>query len=181
MAGRVAAVSKRPVFDLVRSSDPPPPPSHVRVVRVTRGKGRLPIPVHKVIHRPVHKPRAHVAPKPVVRTASRVTHHSEPVRASVPTSAVKRYAFDLLGATQYACLAHVISKEDYDWDPTKSNYGGSGAYGIPQALPGSKMASAGADWRTNGKTQIKWMVGYVNGRYGSACGAWSYWQAHHSY
>jgi len=106
-------------------------------------------------------------------------HHT--VHVTVPTSAVKRYAYSLLGATQYACLASIISKEDYNWDPLKSNYGGSGAYGIPQALPGSKMASAGADWRTNGKTQIRWMVGYVDSRYGSACSAWAYWQAHHSY
>ena len=50
----------------------------------------------------------------------------------------------------------------------------SGAYGIPQALPGSKMASAGSDWRTNPKTQIKWGLGYISGRYGDPCGAWSH-------
>lgn len=51
----------------------------------------------------------------------------------------------------------------------------SGAYGIPQALPGSKMASAGADWETNPVTQIKWMIGYVNGRYGGWTGALEFW------
>ena len=56
----------------------------------------------------------------------------------------------------------------------------SGAYGIPQALPGSKMASAGADWQTNPVTQIKWMAGYVN-RYGGWQGAWAFWVAHHWY
>jgi hypothetical protein len=50
----------------------------------------------------------------------------------------------------------------------------SGAYGIPQALPGSKMATAGADWETNAATQINWGLGYVNGRYGSPCGAWAH-------
>lgn len=54
----------------------------------------------------------------------------------------------------------------------------SGAYGIPQALPGSKMASAGADWATNPVTQIKWMIGYVNGRYGGWSQALSHWYAH---
>ena len=54
---------------------------------------------------------------------------------------------------------------------------GSGAYGIPQALPGSKMASAGADWRTNPVTQIKWMAGYVS-RYGGWQGALNFWYAH---
>jgi len=53
----------------------------------------------------------------------------------------------------------------------------SGAYGIPQALPGNKMASAGSDWQTNPVTQIKWMAGYVN-RYGGWAGAWAFWQAH---
>ncbi|MBR2997237.1 G5 domain-containing protein [Candidatus Saccharibacteria bacterium] len=56
----------------------------------------------------------------------------------------------------------------------------SGAYGIPQALPGSKMASAGADWRTNPVTQIRWMAGYVS-RYGGWQGAYSFWLSHHWY
>jgi hypothetical protein len=170
--------SETTVF-LARSTPPRPPKSHKRVISVSRGKARTSVVVRK--HTVVHaKPK----PKPVVkhvvkRDAPRVTHNA--IRVSVPTSAVKRYAYDRLGPTQYTCLAHVVSKEDASWDPLKSNYGGSGAYGIPQALPGSKMASAGADWRTNGITQVKWMIGYVNGRYGSACGAWDYWQRHHSY
>jgi hypothetical protein len=57
----------------------------------------------------------------------------------------------------------------------------SGAYGIPQALPARKMASAGADWRTNPVTQIMWGLGYIDARYGSPCGAWSYWVRHNSY
>lgn len=54
----------------------------------------------------------------------------------------------------------------------------SGAYGIPQALPGSKMAAMGADWATNPVTQIKWMIGYVNGRYGGWSQALEYWYSH---
>ncbi|MBR5939411.1 G5 domain-containing protein [Candidatus Saccharibacteria bacterium] len=57
----------------------------------------------------------------------------------------------------------------------------SGAYGIPQALPGSKMASAGSDWRTNPITQIRWMIGYVNGRYGGWQGAAEWWYSHRWY
>jgi hypothetical protein len=53
----------------------------------------------------------------------------------------------------------------------------SGAYGIPQALPGSKMGSVASDWRTNPATQIRWGLGYIKGRYGSPSGAWSFWQA----
>lgn len=57
----------------------------------------------------------------------------------------------------------------------------SGAYGLPQALPGSKMASAGSDWETNPTTQLEWMAGYVEARYDGFCGAWSYWLNHNSY
>jgi hypothetical protein len=52
-----------------------------------------------------------------------------------------------------------------------------GAYGIPQALPGSKMASAGPDWQTNATTQITWGLEYIDGRYGNPCGAWAHSQA----
>lgn len=57
----------------------------------------------------------------------------------------------------------------------------SGAYGLQQALPGNKMASAGADWRTNPSTQIKWGYDYEINRYGSPCGAWNYWEQNSSY
>ena len=57
----------------------------------------------------------------------------------------------------------------------------SGAYGIPQALPGSKMSSAGSDWQSNPVTQIKWMAGYVAKRYGGWQGALDYWNTHHNY
>jgi hypothetical protein len=66
------------------------------------------------------------------------------------------------------------------WNEHASNPG-SGAYGIPQALPGSKMASAGPDWHNNAMTQISWGLGYVGARYGDPCKAWSFWQAHHWY
>ena len=57
----------------------------------------------------------------------------------------------------------------------------SGAYGIPQALPATKLASAGPDWRTNGNTQIDWGLSYIQDRYGSPCGAWSHEVAHNWY
>jgi len=57
----------------------------------------------------------------------------------------------------------------------------SGAYGIPQSLPGTKMASAGSDWRTSSPTQIAWGLGYIKARYKDPCGAWSWWQAHNWY
>jgi len=57
----------------------------------------------------------------------------------------------------------------------------SGSYGLPQALPGSKMASAGADWATNPITQLRWMASYVAERYGGFCPAWGFWQKSHWY
>jgi hypothetical protein len=85
----------------------------------------------------------------------------------------------LLPPVQAACLSAIFTRES-GWKINATN-SSSGAYGIPQALPGSKMASAGADWRTNPWTQIRWAIGYVDGRYGGACGAWIYWQAHSNY
>ena len=79
------------------------------------------------------------------------------------------------GADQTACLINLWNKESH-WDVNAEN-ASSGAYGIPQSLPGSKMAAAGEDWPTNPATQIKWGLGYIAGRYGNPCGAWSHSQA----
>lgn len=77
---------------------------------------------------------------------------------------------------EFRCLVNLWNRES-GWRTSIQNpY--SGAYGIPQALPGSKMASAGADWRTNYRTQIEWGLGYVSGRYGSPCGAWEHSEIH---
>jgi hypothetical protein len=72
---------------------------------------------------------------------------------------------------QYSCLVSLWNRESH-WNVYASNTS-SGAYGIPQALPGSKMASVGADWATNPATQITWGLGYIAGRYADPCGAWA--------
>ena len=77
--------------------------------------------------------------------------------------------------SQFSCLVSLWNKES-EWNPSAVNKS-SGAYGIPQSLPGSKMASAGADWRTNPATQIRWGLGYIQGRYGTPCAAWGHSQA----
>ena len=76
---------------------------------------------------------------------------------------------------EFSCLDSLWVKES-GWDPQAANPTSS-AYGIPQALPGSKMASAGADWETNPATQIEWGLGYIADRYGSPCSAWGHSQA----
>lgn len=86
----------------------------------------------------------------------------------------KAYAFDLLtslnfGEDQYSCLVKLWNRES-NWRVSAMNKS-SGAYGIPQSLPASKMATEGPDYLTNPETQIRWGVKYIKGRYGSPCGA----------
>ena len=80
------------------------------------------------------------------------------------------------GADQFGCLDSLWTRES-GWSPTAHN-SSSGAHGIPQALPGSKMASAGPNWESNPVTQITWGLGYIQDRYGSPCGAWAHSEGH---
>ncbi|MFF4651313.1 transglycosylase SLT domain-containing protein [Streptomyces sp. NPDC001380] len=98
----------------------------------------------------------------------------------VSPGSVQALARSIIGNdTQFQCFSNIVERES-GWNYQATN-ASSGAYGLVQALPGSKMASAGADWRTNPATQIKWGLNYMNSRYGSPCGAWSFWQAHNWY
>jgi hypothetical protein len=80
------------------------------------------------------------------------------------------------GEDEFACYDAIIMRES-KWDPFADNpY--STAYGIPQALPGNRMAAFGDDWRTNPVTQIRWGLDYVDQRFGTPCQAWSFKRAH---
>jgi hypothetical protein len=79
-----------------------------------------------------------------------------------------------LSAQQWSCLSSLWQQESKFLTTARNSR--SGAYGIPQALPASRMASAGADWRTNPVTQIRWGLSYISTRYGTACTAWSHWK-----
>ncbi|MFF5177463.1 lytic transglycosylase domain-containing protein [Micromonospora sp. NPDC000316] len=83
------------------------------------------------------------------------------------------------GIAEFPCLEKLWTKES-GWNH-KARNSSSGAYGIPQAYPGSKMGSVGADWQTNPATQIKWGLGYIKGRYKTPCGAWTYFQNNNTY
>jgi resuscitation-promoting factor RpfB len=106
------------------------------------------------------------------------------IKSTAPQTGVNRRIGRSMAAArgwtgdQWICLNNLWTKES-GWR-TK---GGTPAraYGIPQSLPGRKMASAGADWRTNPRTQIKWGLGYIKGRYGSPCSAWRHSQSHNWY
>jgi hypothetical protein len=107
---------------------------------------------------------------------------SDPVLVNAPPPSpgtAQSIAFGLLpsygfASSQWGCLLDLWNRES-GWIDTAEN--ASGAYGIPQALPGSKMASAGPDWQTNPTTQIKWGLGYIKSVYGTPCGAWGHEEA----
>jgi hypothetical protein len=97
-----------------------------------------------------------------------------------PSGSAQQIAMGMLGSYgwssgQFSCLVSLWNQES-GWNVTASNPS-SGAYGIPQALPGSKMESAGPDWQTDAATQIRWGLGYIKADYGSPCGAWSHEEA----
>ncbi|MEW1655805.1 MULTISPECIES: transglycosylase SLT domain-containing protein [unclassified Streptomyces] len=100
-------------------------------------------------------------------------------KASYTVAETQAIARQMIPANQFQCFSNIVSHES-TWNYRATN-ASSGAYGLVQALPGSKMSSAGSDWQTNPATQIKWGLNYMNSRYGSPCGAWSFWQANSWY
>lgn len=144
-----------------------------------------------------------VVSSPKIATAQRPVHHSPPASpapsagssgpapapaapavAPVDPGSAQSIAFNMLSqfgwnpSTEFGCLDNIWSRES-GWSVTAENP--SGAYGIPQALPGSKMASAGPDWQTDATTQIRWGLGYIQSVYGDPCSAWAHWEANSSY
>lgn len=101
------------------------------------------------------------------------------VQGSYSVAEIQAMARQIVPGDQFQCFSNIVNHES-TWNYRATNPS-SGAYGLVQAYPGSKMASAGADWQTNPATQIKWGLSYMNGRYGSPCGAWSFWLEHQSY
>ena len=95
---------------------------------------------------------------------------------SIAYNMMASFGFD--PKTFFGCLVDIWNRES-GWRYDAEN--ASGAYGIPQALPGSKMASAGADWQTNPATQIKWGLGYIKAIYGDPCHAWAFEEANGYY
>lgn len=111
------------------------------------------------------------------RAAAARTRRAQP--SGSPRSIARAMLAQRGQSGQFGCLDSLWSRES-GWSVTSDNPGSS-AYGIPQALPGSKMASAGPDWRTDAATQIRWGLGYISANYGAPCAAWSHSQAHNWY
>ncbi|WP_024366204.1 hypothetical protein [Arthrobacter sp. TB 26] len=123
------------------------------------------------------------APAPAAAPAPAPAPEPAPVAVDDPAGA-QAYAAGQLGshgwaANEMQCLMKLWTKES-DWKTTATNPS-SGAYGVVQSLPAEKMASAGADYRTNYRTQINWGLKYVKDRYGSPCGALNFHYAHNWY
>lgn len=103
--------------------------------------------------------------------AAAAANTPEGAKATARAMAASEYGW---GDGEFSCLESLWNKES-GWN--YKAYNPSGATGIPQSLPGDKMASAGADWRTNATTQIAWGLGYIDSVYGSPCSAWGHSQA----
>ncbi|MEV8036508.1 lytic transglycosylase domain-containing protein [Streptomyces sp. NPDC086182] len=101
------------------------------------------------------------------------------VQASYTVAQIQAMAAQMVPSGQFQCFSNIVNHES-SWNYHAVN-ASSGAYGLFQALPAGKYASAGSDWQTNPATQIKWGLNYMNGRYGSPCEAWSFWQANSWY
>ncbi|MEW2394581.1 transglycosylase SLT domain-containing protein [Streptomyces sp. NPDC046862] len=114
------------------------------------------------------------------RSASRdVTSLVGSATKTFSTAEIQAMAKQVVAADQWTCFSNIVDHES-SWNYKAVN-ASSGAYGLFQALPGSKMSSVGSDWQTNPATQIKWGLNYMDSRYGSPCEAWSFWQANNWY
>jgi hypothetical protein len=102
-----------------------------------------------------------------------------PIQSSYTIAQIQAMAAQMVPSGQFQCFSNIVDHES-SWNYHAVN-ASSGAYGLFQALPAGKYASAGSDWRTNPATQIKWGLNYMDSRYGSPCEAWSFWQANHWY
>ncbi|MFD9462183.1 transglycosylase SLT domain-containing protein [Streptomyces sp. NPDC060027] len=131
-----------------------------------------------VIRRIVTSPKKALAGVAVAAATTGMVLAAAPAQAATPTAAssAKSIAHKMIpDAAQFNAFSKIVEHES-GWNVSATN-SSSGAYGLVQALPGSKMATAGSDWKTNPKTQIKWGLDYMNSRYGSPADAWNFWQA----
>jgi hypothetical protein len=140
-----------------------------------------PVAQHPVAQHPAAQPAAARHP---ATGSKRPAQPAQQDASTVPSGSPQQIAKAMLStfgwqASQFSCLEPLWYHES-GWNQSAENPS-SGAYGIPQALPGAQMASAGADWKTSASTQIRWGLTYIHGRYGSPCGAWAHEQADNWY
>jgi len=177
LAASVAALSDyellapERVFDLVDTTT-----AHAQSVRAAMAEA------DRIAAEAAAKAAAEAAAAKAAAEAAAEQSAAAPSRPGAPANPTEAQAIarDMLaqrgwGDDQFGCLVELWDHES-GWNVYASN-SSSGAYGIPQALPGSKMATAGDDWQTNPATQIAWGLGYIADRYGTPCGAWDTFNA----
>lgn len=135
------------------------------------------VPVSEEIPSPVLETTMAEEPLPAVTTWT-VTEQVRPGGMVWTVELAKRAGREIFGDVVFdRCVdPHVQAESGWDW--LIFNTQGSGAYGLGQALPGSKMSSAGDDWETNPRTQLLWLHDFVEAEYGGACAAWAHFRAH---
>lgn len=155
---------------------PQPPPQRFTVAADVRP---LPVPTRdrftvvqppKPTPAPVQASAADSAPAATSADSAPASSYTTPVGTA------QAYAAEQVSASNFSCLVNLWNRES-GWN-THAENADSGAYGIPQSLPGSKMATAGSDWADNYKTQINWGLSYIASAYGSACNAWAHSNAY---
>ncbi|MEV5341467.1 transglycosylase SLT domain-containing protein [Streptomyces sp. NPDC052676] len=130
------------------------------------------------IARRIASPKKALTTAAVAAAATGMALTAAPAHAATTASPAQAKAIAkqmIPNAAQFNAFSKIVEHES-GWDVDATNPS-SGAYGLVQALPGSKMAAAGSDWKTNAKTQIEWGLDYMKSRYGSPVGAWNFWQA----
>jgi hypothetical protein len=157
----------------------------LRLVKTQAAIARRQAAKRKAAEQAAKKAAAAAAAAAARAAASRTPAAAQPSQAAsaaapAASGSPRQIAQAMLGsfgwpASEFSCLDPLWAHES-GWSVSAYNPG-SGAFGIPQALPGSKMESAGADWQTNPATQIKWGLEYIKGTYGSPCAAWAHSQA----
>lgn len=128
--------------------------------------------------RRIASPKKAVTSAAVAAATAGMVLASAPAHAANATAPAQAQAIAhkmIPDAAQFTAFSKIVERES-GWNVAATN-ASSGAYGLVQALPGSKMASAGSDWKTNAATQIKWGLDYMKSRYGSPAAAWKFWQA----
>ncbi len=154
------------------------PPKQEATIAAIRVIAATPIPTPKPTPEPTVIPTPEPTPVPTVAPTPWPT--AAPVVVPVATGSHTDWmAAAGIAASDYACADAIIVRES-NWNVNARNPS-SGAMGVAQALPGTKMASAGADYATNIVTQLRWMAGYVADRYGGFCPAWAFWQKNRWY
>ncbi|KYH45331.1 hypothetical protein AZH51_05505 [Branchiibius sp. NY16-3462-2] len=162
-----AAVVVRPQLPVAPSLSPSTSPS-AAVEQLSRSQ------VRPVL--PVVPPAKAVTPSPTATPALAARPASPAQAQQMAQTMLSAYGWN---QTQWPCLNKLWTQES-SWMTTAENPS-SGAYGIPQSLPASKMATVGADYRTNTRTQLTWGLQYVKDAYGSPCQAWDFHLAHNWY